>query len=344
MCILYVDEISFNEFFFADTRKNMWSTSNLIAIGAIIWTTKATIEMKNENSIFRDDQVIFSSRHNITAILVPVDRKYAENNAFPTIFFAVSDSLLDSGSSIYVLEGFAAFEVLEGGKDSTADYGSDENIYFGAKDGLYRYDKDSLSAKRMGVFKDHIIQLQKANAVDAFYILTDNLKMYRLEYNGTVKININEVECARQFVLDSNNNLYYENCKDRNIHVIKSDGSQLFVWDLNDFKDFKLIRPPFVMDECIPLFGDGTFYVLCSNGTSVKTDFHIDERPSAISFDAALYLVAAVNGKIYEFDVMDMNLKPLVGFINEWSGDFSTIIASLMNVKRNFRHNNFHIL
>lgn len=326
----------------------MWPTINVIAVYTIILTIEATLAISwekstftddtpSEKSIFTDDQIVYSSQHNITAILVPVAAKYAESNDIPTIFFAVTDSKSDSGSCIYVLEGFAAFEVLEGGRDCTADYsyGSDKHVYFGAKDGLYQYDKDTLSAKRIGVFKDDIIQLQKANAADVFYILTGNLKMHRLENNGTVKVNLNEIQCAKQFVLDTNNNLYYDNCKDRNIHIIKPDGSVLVASDLYDFKDLKLIRPPFIMDECILLFGDGTLYVLCSNGTLLEKDVHLNEQPSAFSFDAALYLVAALNGKIYEFNVLELSLKSMFGFISEWSGDISTMIISMMDTMTN---------
>lgn len=317
----------------------MWSTSNMIALYTTILTVEANRPVPNEKSIFRDDQIIFSSQHNITAILVPPHVKYAENNDMPTIFFSISDSESNIGSCIYVLEGFVAFEVLEGGRDSTADYSLDKNVYFGAKDGLYQYDKETLSAKRIGVFKDDIIQLQKANAVDVFYILTGNHKMHRLENSGTVKVKLNEVDCARQFVLDTSNNLYYDNCKDENIHIIKSDGSVVVASDIYDFEDLKLLRPPFVMDECIPLFGDGALYVLCSNGSLIKKDFHLDERPSAFSFDAALYLVAALNGKIYEFNVMELSLTSILGFVNEWSGGISTMIASMMDVQRNLQYN-----
>lgn len=322
----------------------MWPTSNVIAFYTTILSIEATLDIPSEKSIFRNDQIVYSSHHNITSILVPVAAKYPESADIPTIYFAVTDSKSDSGSSIYVLEGFAAFEVLEGGRDCTADYGSDKHVYFGAKDGLYQYDKDTLSAKRIGAFKDDIIQLQKANAADVFYILTGNLKMHRLENNGTVKVKLNEIQCAKQFVLDTNNNLYYDNCKDRNIHIIKHDGSVLVASDLYDFKDLKLIRPPFIMEECIPLFGDGTFYVLCSNGTLFEKDFHLNERPSAFSFDAALYLVAALNGKIYEFNVLELSLKSMFGFINEWSGDISTMIVSMMDAKTNPQQNNFYAI
>lgn len=312
----------------------MWSTNNVIAFYTAILTIETVLPRPIKKSIFRDDQIVFSSVYNITKVLVPVDWKYLESNEMPTIFFAVNDSKFDSQSCIYVIEGFAAFEVLEGSRDCTADYGSDKNVYFGAKDGLYRYDKESLSAKHIGLFRDDIIQLQKANATDVFYILTDSFKMYRLENNGTVKVKLNDVQCAKQFVLDTNNNLYYDNCEDRNIHIIKSDGSMLVASDLYDFKDLILIRPPFVMEECIPLFGDGILYVLCSNGSLFKKYFHLDEQPSAFSFDAALYQVAALNGKIYEFHVIELLLNSTYGFLNEWSGDLSKMIVSMIDMRK----------
>ncbi|KAF9406826.1 hypothetical protein HW555_012934 [Spodoptera exigua] len=261
---------------------------------------------KTTMTMFKDEQIIFSSNFNITKLLVPADgQKYfqAESSDIPSIFFTVADPKSEGGSCIYVLEGFAAYEILEGGRDSTADYSFEKNIYFGAKDGLYKYHPDTLSAKKFGPFTDDIIQLQKANG---------------------------------KFVLDTSNNIYYVSCGDRMPHIVKNDGNVLSLTAsvIEEFKEIKLLRPAFIMENCIPFFGDGNLYILYSNGTYEKKDLLIKEKPSAFSVDAALYLVAAVNGKIYEFNVMEVLIRSMFGVTTEWPKDVTKIIMSIIETAK----------
>ncbi|XP_047037944.1 uncharacterized protein LOC124643123 [Helicoverpa zea] len=302
-------------------------------------TTKFVKYTPKNTTMFRDEQIIFSSPFNITKLLVPADgQKYlqAESSDIPSIFFTVSDPKSEGGSCIYVLEGFAAYEILEGGRDSTADYSFEKAIYFGAKDGLYKYHPDTLSAKKFGPFRDDIIQLQKANGTDAIYILNSEHKVYKIEKNGTVKTRMQGIGCALEFVLDTSNNIYYVSCGDRMPHIIKSDGNVLSLTAsvIEDFKDIKLLRPAFIMENCIPFFGDGVLYILYSNGTYEKKDLVIKERPSAFSVDAALYLVAALNGKIYEFNVMEVLIRSMFGVAAEWPKDVTKIIMSIIETAK----------
>ncbi|XP_026744268.1 uncharacterized protein LOC113505665 [Trichoplusia ni] len=294
---------------------------------------------KKNATMFRDEQIIFSSAFNITKLLVPADgQKYlqAESSDIPSIFFTVADPKSEGGSCIYVLEGFAAYEILEGGRDSTADYSFDKSIYFGARDGLYKYHPDSLSAKKFGPFRDDIIQLQKANGSDVIYILNAEHKLYKVEKNGTVKTRLQNVGCALEFVLDTSNNIYYVSCGDRMPHIVKSNGNVLSLTAsvIEDFRDIKLLRPAFIMENCIPFFGDGILYILYSNGTYEKKDLIIKERPTAYSVDAALYLVAALNGKIYEFNVMEVLIRSMFGVATEWPKDVTKIIMSIIETAK----------
>lgn len=290
--------------------------------------------------MFKSDQIVFASDFNITKLLVPPHgSKYIQPEStadMPSIFFAVSDPKLEGGSCIYVLEGFAAYEILEGGRDATADYGADKSIYFGARDGLYKYSPDSLSAKKYGPFRDDIIQLQKANGSDIIYILTSAHKIYKMEKNGTIRTRIQTIPCALEFVLDTSNNIYYLACDDRMPHIVKANGGILSITAsvIEDFKEVRLLRPAFIMENCIPFFGDGYLYILHANGTSEKKDFYLDDRPSAFSVDAALYLVAALDGKIYEFNVMEVLLKSMFGLGAEWPNDVTKIVMSIIDTAK----------
>ncbi|CAH2987409.1 unnamed protein product [Chilo suppressalis] len=299
-------------------------------------TNSRYIISKKEDSMFKNEQIIFASDFNITRLLVPADgNKYihADSSDIPSIFFTISDPKLEGGSCIYVLEGFAAYEVLEGGRDSTADYGHDTTIFFGAKDGIYKYNSGSLSAKKYGPFRDDIVQLQKANGSDAIYILNNEHRIYKIEKNGTVRTRVRSVPCALEFVLDTSDNIYYLDCDDHMPHIVKSDGSLLSLTTsvVEDFKEVKLLRPAFVMENCIPFFGDGNLYILFANGTNEKKDFYLAEKPSAFSIDAALYLVAAIDGKIYEFNVMEILLRSMFGLSTEWPRDVTKILMSIID-------------
>uniref|UniRef100_A0A2A4J3M8 Uncharacterized protein n=1 Tax=Heliothis virescens TaxID=7102 RepID=A0A2A4J3M8_HELVI len=316
--------------------RSIYLTTFLITLCA---TTKFVKQIPNNTTMFRDEQIIFSSPFNITKLLVPADgQKYlqAESSDIPSIFFTVADPKSEGGSCIYVLEGFAAYEILEGGRDSTADYSFEKAIYFGAKDGLYKYHPDTLSAKKFGPFRDDIIQLQKANGTDAIYILNSEHKVYKIEKNGTVKTRMQSIGCALEFVLDTSNNIYYVSCGDHMPHIIKADGNVLSLTAsvIEDFRDIKLLRPAFIMENCIPFFGDGVLYILYANGTYEKKDLVIKERPSAFSVDAALYLVAAVNGKIYEFNVMEVLIRSMFGVAAEWPKDVTKIIMSIIETAK----------
>lgn len=315
----------------------MWT----IILTMLFYTTTQSKRLHSQfdiksDSIFNEDQIIFSSNFNITRILVPTDGRYIQTNDIPSIFFTVSDPKLEGGSCIYVLQGLAPYELLEGGRDSTADYGDGNGIYFGASDGLYKYNHETISAKRYGAFRDNILQLQKANGSDAIYILTADYKIYVIEKNGTVKSRVSSIICALEFVLDTSNNIYYIHCIDKGLHIVYANGDVPCITAsvVDDFREIKLIRPAFIMEKCVPFFGDGRLYLLFSNGTSEKKDLVLKEQPSAFSVDATLYLVVAIDGNIYEFNVMDVILRSLFGVFDEWPKDVTRIVTYIMETAR----------
>lgn len=209
------------------------------------------------------------------------------------------------------------------------DYGSDRNVYFGSRDGVYRYHRETLSAKKLGPFRDSIIQLQKANGTDKNYFLTEHNKLFELENEGTIRNEVKAVSCATQFVLDTSNNIYYVQCKTEIILILKHRSS-VPKHVLEDFFYITLLRPPFIMDESIPLIGDGTLHILYANGTCDSKDFFIEEKPTAYSVDTALYMVVALDGKIYEYNVMEVPLKSMYGLGPPWPTYVNKIVVSLM--------------
>lgn len=295
----------------------MWYIlATLVAI-AMGWSSTSPPSTPQPLS-FKKEQIIFSSNFNITRIIVPSDGSSSfihtanSGDNVPSIFFTISDPKLNGGTCIYVLEDFAAYEVLEGGRDTTTDYSQDRTIYFGAKDGIYKYDHRSLSAKKYDVFSNDIIQIQKAKGLDRIYILTKTGQLLFIENNGTKSSKVSHVVCAKQFVLDTSNNLYYVQCGDQMIHIINSDGDKLNITAsvMEEFEEVMLLRPAFIMDQCIPFLGDGVLHILYANGVYEKRDFKMP-MSSIVSVDAAVYITAAFEGKIYEFNVMEVLLESL---------------------------------
>ncbi|XP_050358133.1 uncharacterized protein LOC126778535 [Nymphalis io] len=307
-------------------------------------TKSLSIKDNQSTSEFKSEQVIFSSSYNITKLLVPSDgTTYFQDDIsdLPSVFFTINDTRIDGGSCIYVLEDLAAYEILEGGRDSTSDYSEDKTVFFGSKDGVYKYDPETLSAKKYGPFRDDIIQIQKANGSDTIYFLTSNNKLFKLERNGTIRTKVQAVTCALEFVLDTSNNIYFTACVDGLPRIIKSDGNLLTYTAsvTDDIKEIHLLRPAFIMVESVPFFGDGNLYMLYVNGTSDKKDFYVNKRPSAYSIDAALYLVAALDGKIYEYNVMEAMLKSMFGFTSNRSTDLSKIVMSIIETMKDGIYN-----
>ncbi|XP_053620749.1 uncharacterized protein LOC128681134 [Plodia interpunctella] len=296
--------------------------------------------MRKKKTVFQKEQQIFSSKFNITHLTVPFENSNfvtTEVKDMPTIFFTVSDPNLEGGSCIYVLEGFAAYEILEGGRDTTTGYGSDPTVYFGSNKGIYKYIPESLGVMKFGSFHDDIKQIQKAKDIDVIYTLNSDNKIYKVENNGTVRKRVSDILCATEFVLDTSNNIYYLDCDDGMPRIQRQDGTSLgFVSTLfhEHVKTIKLIRPAFIMEESIPFFGDKGLYFLYSNGTCEKLDFHLDEVPSAFSVDSALYIVAAMDGKLYEFNVMDMILGSMFGVSSEWPSDIATVVLAFVETTR----------
>lgn len=290
----------------------------------------------SNSTIFHKEQIIFSSGYNITKLLVPAGNSYIQDRIsdLPSIFFTITDPKLEGGSCIYVLEELAAYEILEGGRDSTSDYSTDRAVYFGAKDGVYKYDSDTLSAKKFGPFHDDIIQIQKASSNTIYYLTSHNM-LYKLDKNGTFRSRVKAVTCATEFVLDTSDIIYFISCDDGLPRIVKSDGNLLSYTPSvsEDFKEVKLLRPAFIMENCVPFLGDNNLYILYSNGTCEKKDFSLKDKPSAYSIDAALYLVAALDGKIYEFNVMEVMLKSMFGFSN-FPIDLTKIVMSIIDTAR----------
>ncbi|XP_013184670.2 uncharacterized protein LOC106130382 [Amyelois transitella] len=313
---------------------------SLLYITCLLATVLSSNVKLNKETFFKNAHLVFSSKFNITQVMVPVESTHyipSDVKDKPSIFFTVSDPTTDKGSCIYILEGFAAYEVLEGGRDTTADYGQDNTVYFGARDGIYKYVPDSFGVQKFGSFDDDIIQLQKAKGQDVIYFLNTEHKLYKIENNGTLRTRIKDVICAHEFVLDTSNNIYYLACEDRLPRILRTDGSLLGVVSSlleNDIRDIKLIRPAFLMEDSIPFFGDNALYILYSNGTSDRKDFQLEERPSAVSVDSTLYIVVAINGKIYEFDVMDMLLGSMFGFTSSWPADIAKIVMAFIETTK----------
>lgn len=302
----------------------MWMEAVILI--TVIANTQPRIVRFKEFSMFKDDKIIFSSSFNITKLLVT-----RANSDIPSIYFTVEDKKFKKGSSIFVLHGFMLFQVLDGGRDATSSFVSNV-VYFGAYDGIYKYDHNILASKKVSTFDDDVIQIQISKSND-LYMLTSEKFIYKVQNDLSTKNKIYAIECALEFVIDSNSNIYYIDCNLGIPHVYRFDGVivQIKPSILNIHIDFKLLRPPsFITENCVPLIADGFLYILHSTGRLEYKDLFIEEKASAFSIDAITYVAVALDGKIYEFDIMDTLMKSMFRPQRKLPKDLTAIIIDMI--------------
>lgn len=307
---------------------------NLLILSILIMNcTNALFEVRA--SILKPDHIIYNSNANITKITVVTNGDtFTKTNLsdIPRIFFTVSDNKYKSGSCIFVLEHYTAIIILEGGRDIASAYGSNKT-YFGASSGLFVYQAETQSANKYGILDDDILQLQIANGTEKIYIRTSTNNIFIVENEGHTKTPISNIECALTFVIDNVHNIYYIACDDEALHILSAMGNKidLISNELSQYKDLKLLRPPYILSSSIPVIGDGFFYMVFSNGELELEDLYIHEKPIAYSVDDPLYLVLVVNGDIYEYNLKGMMHSSLFSNRKIWPYDVTRILIKIID-------------
>lgn len=313
-----------------------------VALVASAPTSKESSEANNETLIINDDFFpdelkIHTAEHEIIHILYPLNSlnfdddaedKSTEGKDEKIIFFVEAD--LSKGieyKGLSVIKNNQTTKILPTGTCSAADLDDSKTAYFGATDGLYKYNEIENNAVKYGPITDSIIDIAKANGSDIIYILTDKNELFRVTEDGTKKEQITDVVGAKQIVLDTSNNLYYY-AEDKKPYVF-SAGSVKKIEGLPSNPDYiKLLRPAFVIDDGASFIVDKNVYTIYVNGSSEAVDIEINTKPSAYAIEATLIQYYAYNKSIYEYNIVMLLLTDLVdlkNFLNDKTEQISEL-------------------
>ncbi|CAG9572630.1 unnamed protein product [Danaus chrysippus] len=274
--------------------------------------------------IFDKSLVKYKAKHDIVDIIVPLnalnfdesmkdsdsDSKSDsdENDLTDVTVFLVEADLKDGkrvDKGLYLYKNDEVKMVLPNGRAAAASSNDNKLVYFGASDGLYVYNVDSKSADKYGKFSDSIIDIATNEDGKHIYILSEDHKLYNVTNEGEDKELLQDVEDAQEIVLDDSGNIYfYDSNKD--VFIKNADGIIKVQGLPEGRKSLKLVNPPFIMEESVPLMIDNALYVINANGTAEATglEFSPNAKPTAYGADAVLVQYYAYNKKLYEFNLL----------------------------------------
>ncbi|XP_063835415.1 uncharacterized protein LOC135084574 [Ostrinia nubilalis] len=265
--------------------------------------------------LFPEVFVIYTGEKDITKIVVPLnsinfddteDVEVISNDENIHVFF------IEEGKGLFVMKNKQVTKLLENGNDISASSDQSKEVYFAASDGIYRFNEQEKKAEKYGTVTDNTIAIAVINGTNDFYILTAENVVYKVTDDGTRKEEITNIKDAQQIVLDSAENLYFvDNKKDVYVRLAE-DGTVKSIKGLPAHpSDIQLLRPPFVVEEAVPVIAGKNTYLAYANGTSEFADIILDTKPSAISLDTTLILFAGHNNKIYEYNLLAIVLTEI---------------------------------
>ncbi|VVC96219.1 uncharacterized protein LOC126972831 isoform X2 [Leptidea sinapis] len=302
-------------------------------------------------NFFPDFLIKYTSKHDIVKIIVPINSLNFDENSSEsesnsketdsevTIFFVEAD-VDENGKrdykGLYVLKEGKSKMILANGVDAAASCDDSKKVYLAATDGLYTYKDDDKTAVKYGSLTDNIKGIAKEKSGDVLYILTDDNNVYNVTNNGNSKVKVDGIENAQQIVLDYSDNLYYYT-PDKKIHVKTADGiTEITGLPANPTK-VNIIRPPFIIEDGLPILIDNVAYIAYSNGTSENSDFDFeaDAIPTAFGMEPALIQYYAYNKNIYEYNILAMVLGEILDELKTFLSGKTDSIQSIATRKKN---------
>ncbi|CAG9572977.1 unnamed protein product [Danaus chrysippus] len=274
--------------------------------------------------LFDQSHLKYKAEHDIVDIIVPINAlnfdeamkesdsqsESRETDLTDVTVFLVEADLKDGKRNyqgLYLYKHNKTKMILPNGRAVASSFAENKIVYFGASDGLYIYNTNSKTAEKFGGFTDSIIDIATYKDGKHIYILTEDHKLYNVTNDGVDKELLEDVEGAMEIVLDDSENIYfYDSNKD--VFMKNADGVTKIQGLPNGAQSLKLLRPPHIMEESVPLMLDNALYVVFANGTSISTDleFSPDAIPTAYCTDAVSVQYYAFNKDLYEFNLIGL--------------------------------------
>ncbi|CAH2098619.1 unnamed protein product [Euphydryas editha] len=300
-------------------------------------------------SLFKKELVKYSGSHEIVKLLFPLNSLNFDKNDSSesdsddiTLFFVEADidsedKYVDQG--LYVLKKGKATKLLDHGRDVAASSDNSTQVFFGAADGIYVYNKENNAADKYGSVNDSIIGIAKESTGDVIYILTENHEVYKVSNKGTTKEILDDIVNAKQIVLDNSNNIYFYS-DDKKAYVRTPAGGVKKIEGLPENpSSVTLVRPISTLEDGAGFVVDNVVYVIFANASSARSffEFKPKAKPSAYAPDAALIQYYALDKKIYEFNVLAMLFSNVVNELKEFLNEKEEDIKSISKKSR-FSH------
>ncbi|CAK1594856.1 unnamed protein product [Parnassius mnemosyne] len=296
---------------------------------------------------FHDSFIVYRGKHEIVNIIVPLNSLNFDDDAEDddtsddsnaTLFFVEADedaagNRIDKG--LYIFKDGKAKKLLDNGRDAAASSDDSKDVFFGAKDGIYKYDPKENAAVKYGTVTDSIIGIAKENSTDVIYILTEDHNLYKVTEDGQKKVKIDDVVGAQEIVLDYSNNLYFYG-ENKQPYVVNADGVKKIEGLPENPTSVILIKPPFVVENGVPFICDNVAYIIYANGKSEKTefDFKSNAKPSAYGMEATLIQYYAYHKKIYEYNILTLVLSGIVDELKNFLENKASTIQSMATRSR----------
>ncbi|CAG9790011.1 unnamed protein product [Diatraea saccharalis] len=293
------------------------------------------------DDFFPDSLVQYTAQNNIIRLFTPLNElNFSEDDdddeANVYIFFVEGDKN-NEGDTVYkglsILKNGKATKLLENGKDMAAPNGDNKDVYLAASDGIYLYNDKTNGAEKYGTVNEDIVGIEVENSTGVIYILTNNNKVYKVTEEGTVKEQLSEIQNAKQITVDYAGNLFYVDTEDQ-VYVYTEDGVKKIEGIPSHPSYVQLVRPPFVLDEGVPLIIGKKAFTILPNGTADYSEVNFNVYPTAYSMEATLIQYYAYNKKIYEFNILALILGELLEDLKSFLGEKVDDIQSLATRSR----------
>ncbi|XP_063370425.1 uncharacterized protein LOC134658701 [Cydia amplana] len=312
-------------------------------LAALVALTVAAPPSNDEQLIitkkfYPDSFAVYTGHYDIVDIVVPLNQiNYSDDSneitdETITIFFVEAD-VKDDGTydykGLYTYKNGVAKKVLENGQCTT--YYKDKIVYFGASDGIYKYNEQDQTATKYGTVSDSVIRMAVDTEHANVYYLTSDYVLYKYDEGEKVATEVEAVKDARDIVLDFDGIMYFYDGSHQfytynGQRVLKIEGLPAHSTKVT------LIRSPYM---CIQAFAviDGRLYKLNVDGTSEKTPVKFQSQPTAYAPDTILYQYYAYKQKIYLYNLVTLCADKNFDELNEFFEDKQEQVNAYKNTK-----------
>ncbi|XP_069363348.1 uncharacterized protein [Maniola hyperantus] len=279
----------------------------------------ADMKVITRDTLYPKHLIKYKAEHDIVKLVVPLNALNLVDDIPPLgssgpakessdILFFVEADILPDGSRVdqglYVRKEGKVTKILDYGRDAAASglWDNSTKAFFGAKGGLYVYILETNSADKYGPITDSIIAIDMERFGEVIYILTEDLKLYKVT-NGEKKEKLEDVVKPEQIVLDFQNNLYFFS-DDKVPYVRTADGVKKIEGLPKATGTVTLYKPPLYLENGALVIINNKVYIMYPNATSeAKAELEPGALPTAVAVEGQVFQYYAHDKKIYQYKV-----------------------------------------